>query len=147
MAVALNSYDKSPFYSRIKRLGTATAGKFTETLTQATFVEAFIGYLTDDKVSDRDLYRRHKKPKLDESKDGQINLPIALLTRARPGNNRHYQQLLFRCGRAMAHCMAYRRRRADLKQDERFSRTRSILETCLSAPALEGGKSRQKRIS
>jgi DGQHR domain-containing protein len=72
MAVALNSYDKSPFYSRIKRLGTATAGKFTETITQATFVEAFIGYLTDDKVLDRDLYRRHKKPKLDESKTDKL---------------------------------------------------------------------------
>lgn len=68
IAVALNSYDKSPFYSKIKRLGTATNGKFTETLTQATFVEALIGYVTDDKVQDRDLYRRNKKPKLDESK-------------------------------------------------------------------------------
>jgi DGQHR domain-containing protein len=66
IAVALNSYDKSPFYSKIKRLGTATNGIFTETLTQATFVEALIGYLTDDKVSDRDLYLRHKKPKLGE---------------------------------------------------------------------------------
>ncbi|MDB5768046.1 MAG: hypothetical protein JWQ61_2860 [Collimonas fungivorans] len=72
IAVALNSYDKSPFYSKIKRLGTATEGKFTETLTQATFVEALIGYLTDDKVLDRDLYRRHKKPKLEESKADKL---------------------------------------------------------------------------
>lgn len=72
IAVALNSYEKGPFYSRIKRLGTATAGKFTETLTQATFVEALIGYLTDDKVLDRDLYRRHKKPKLEESKSNKL---------------------------------------------------------------------------
>ncbi|TFW18860.1 DGQHR domain-containing protein [Duganella callida] len=72
IAVALNSYPKSPFYSKIKRLGTATAGKFTETLTQATFVEALIGYLTDDKVLDRDIYRRHKKPKIDESKSEKL---------------------------------------------------------------------------
>lgn len=72
IAVALNSYDKSPLHSRIKRLGTATNGKFNETLTQATFVEALIGYLTDDKVSDRDLYMRHKKPKLDSSKANKL---------------------------------------------------------------------------
>ncbi|MBO7771591.1 DGQHR domain-containing protein [Burkholderia pseudomallei] len=72
IAVALNSYDKSPFHNKIKRLGTATHGKFTETLTQATFVEALIGYLTEDKVSDRDLYRRHKKPKMDESKSNKL---------------------------------------------------------------------------
>lgn len=72
IAVALNSYEKSPLYSRIKRLGTATNGKFTETLTQATFVEALIGYLTDDKVGDRDLYIRNKRPKLDESKSDKL---------------------------------------------------------------------------
>ncbi|WBS04213.1 DGQHR domain-containing protein [Pseudoduganella sp. SL102] len=72
IAVALNTYRKSPFYSKIKRLGTATQGKFTETLTQATFVEALICYLTDDKVHDRDLYRRHKKPKMDESKGNKL---------------------------------------------------------------------------
>jgi DGQHR domain-containing protein len=72
IAVALNSYEKSPFYMKIKRLGTATQGKFTETITQATFVEALIGYLTEDKVLDRDLYRRHKKPKVDELKVGKL---------------------------------------------------------------------------
>lgn len=72
IAVALNSYVKSPLYSKIKRLGTATEGRFTETLTQATFVEALIGYLTDDKVSDRDSYMRHRKPKLDESKADKL---------------------------------------------------------------------------
>lgn len=72
IAVALNSYEKSPLFSKIKRLGTATNGKFTETLTQATFVEALIGYLTDDKVIDRDLYMRNRKPKLDESKANKL---------------------------------------------------------------------------
>jgi DGQHR domain-containing protein len=72
IAVALNSFENGPFFSRIKRLGTATEGKFTETLTQATFVEGLIGYLTDDKVADRDAYRRHKKPKLEESKADKL---------------------------------------------------------------------------
>jgi len=63
IAVALNSYEKSPFHSRIKRLGTATNGKFSETLTQATFVESLIAYLTPDKVQDRDTYKRGKTPK------------------------------------------------------------------------------------
>ena len=71
IAVALNSYEDSPFFSRIKRLGTATNGKFSETLTQATFVEALIGYLTPDKVIDRDLYKRGKKPKLIEGASEQ----------------------------------------------------------------------------
>jgi hypothetical protein len=41
-------------------------------LTQATFVEALIGYLTDDKVSDRDMYIRNRKPKLDNSKADKL---------------------------------------------------------------------------
>ncbi|WP_311196946.1 DGQHR domain-containing protein [Rugamonas apoptosis] len=72
IAVALNAYEESPFYSKIKRLGTATQGKFKETLTQATFVEALIGYLTEDKVADRDLYRRRGTPKFDESKANKL---------------------------------------------------------------------------
>lgn len=68
IAVALNSLEHGPFYQRIKRLGTATEGRFTETLSQATFVESLLPYLTSDKITDRDLYKRGKKPKLgDES--------------------------------------------------------------------------------
>lgn len=63
IAVALDSLDGGPFYKRIKRLGTATEGRFSETLTQATFVESLIGYLTSNKAADRDLYMRGKTPK------------------------------------------------------------------------------------
>lgn len=73
IAVALNGYEGSPFYKRIKRLGTATDGRFTETLTQATFVESLIGYLTVDMVVDRDLYKRGKKPKkIDEQTSSKL---------------------------------------------------------------------------
>lgn len=60
VAVALDSNEKSPFYQRIKRLGVATEGRFNETLTQATFVEALLPYLSKDPVLDRDLYMRNK---------------------------------------------------------------------------------------
>lgn len=63
IAVALDSLAGGPFYKRIKRLGTATEGRFSETLTQATFVESLIGYLTVNKAADRDLYMRGKTPK------------------------------------------------------------------------------------
>lgn len=62
IAVALDSLDTSPFYRRIKRLGSATQGRFGETLTQASFVEALLPFITSDKITDRDLYLRGKKP-------------------------------------------------------------------------------------
>ena len=62
IAVALDQNDGSPFYQRIKRLGVATEGRFNETLTQATFVESLIWYLSDNPVQDRDLYIRGKTP-------------------------------------------------------------------------------------
>lgn len=62
IAVALDQNEKSPFYKRIKRLGVATEGRFEETITQATFVQSLLGYLTPDPEKDRDLYKRHRKP-------------------------------------------------------------------------------------
>src|SRR6266478_408637 len=62
IAVALDQDEKSPFYHRIKRLGVATEGRFNETLTQATFVEALIGYISLNPVHDRDQYIRGKVP-------------------------------------------------------------------------------------
>lgn len=62
IAVALDTTDKSPLSKRIKRLGVATHGRFTETLTQATFVESVLPYLSDDPVKDRDTFLRGKKP-------------------------------------------------------------------------------------
>jgi len=62
IAVALDRNPKSPFHQRIKRLGVATEGRFSETLTQATFVVALIVYISKDPVLDRDLYMRGKHP-------------------------------------------------------------------------------------
>jgi len=62
IAVALDRADTSPFNRRIKRLGVATQGRFTETLTQATFVESLLRYLSSDPTTDRDLYLRNSKP-------------------------------------------------------------------------------------
>ena len=58
---ALNEKEGSPFKDKIKILGTAD-DKDKETITQATFVENLLRYMTNDKAHDRDLYRRSKKP-------------------------------------------------------------------------------------
>lgn len=62
VAVALDQNEGSPFHHRIKRLGVATEGRFNETLTQATFVDGLITYISSDPVKDRDLYLRGKIP-------------------------------------------------------------------------------------
>lgn len=62
VAVTLDQNEKSPFHQRIKRLGVATEGRFNETLTQATFVEALLVYISNNPVRDRDLYVRGKVP-------------------------------------------------------------------------------------
>jgi DGQHR domain-containing protein len=62
IAVALDQNKDSPFFKRIKRLGVATEGRFDETLTQATFVEAMLRYLSDNPIQDRDIYIRGKTP-------------------------------------------------------------------------------------
>ena len=53
VAVALDREPKSPFYQRIKRLGTATPGRRREPLTQAAFVEALVKFISVDPVQDR----------------------------------------------------------------------------------------------
>lgn len=62
IAVALDQDQKSPFHQRIKRLGVATEGRFNEKLTQATFVEALMQYVSTKPMLDRDLYMRGKVP-------------------------------------------------------------------------------------
>ncbi|MGS1119777.1 DGQHR domain-containing protein [Rhodanobacter sp. UC4436_H3] len=62
VAVALDTTVPSPLYQRIKRLGVATHGRFTETLTQATLVESLLPYLSDDPVKDRDMFLRGRVP-------------------------------------------------------------------------------------
>jgi DGQHR domain-containing protein len=62
IAVALDQDEGGPFYHRIKRLGVATEGRFNETLTQATFFDALMRYISTNPVRDRDLYIRGKTP-------------------------------------------------------------------------------------
>lgn len=58
VVVALDADKSSPFSKRIKRLGVATEGRYNETLTQATFVEALMRYISDEPRSDRDVLLR-----------------------------------------------------------------------------------------
>lgn len=60
IAVVLDSSKESPFHALIKRLGTATEGRFGETLSQATFVKGLIGYISADVLADRDAGKRRK---------------------------------------------------------------------------------------
>ena len=62
IAVALDQNPTSPFHLKIKRLGVATAGRFNETITQATFVQRLLGYVSADPMKDRDLFLRGKQP-------------------------------------------------------------------------------------
>jgi DGQHR domain-containing protein len=60
IAVALDRDAKSAFYKRIKRLGFATEmeGRTFEPITQSTFVEGFLPYISDDPKKDRDRLLR-----------------------------------------------------------------------------------------
>lgn len=60
IAVALDQLETSPFYKKIKRLGTSEDDRGGETLTQATFVNGFVGYLSQDPKGDRDAILRGK---------------------------------------------------------------------------------------
>jgi DGQHR domain-containing protein len=68
IAVALDTTKGSPFYHRIKRLGVATEGRIREhdedpgeLITQATFVNALVRYISDDPKRDRDILLRREK--------------------------------------------------------------------------------------
>jgi DGQHR domain-containing protein len=61
VVVALDQDPTSPFYRRIKRLGTATTGRIGETLTQATFVESLLKLISTGPREDRDILLRHRE--------------------------------------------------------------------------------------
>lgn len=67
---ALNEKSGSPFYGKIKILGTAEDGE-KETITQATFVESLMKYISSEPVFDRDMYKRGKKPQKISGKDAE----------------------------------------------------------------------------
>ncbi len=60
IARALNEKNGSPFYGKIKILG--SANDKLETITQATFAENLLNYITEDQMRDRDIYKRRGKP-------------------------------------------------------------------------------------
>ena len=61
VAVALDQVANSPLFHRIKRLGTATPGRREETLTQATFVESLMPFVSASPTVDRDILKRGNK--------------------------------------------------------------------------------------
>ncbi|MCX5748879.1 MAG: DGQHR domain-containing protein [Candidatus Saganbacteria bacterium] len=58
----LNFKKGSPFYGKIKLLGTAL-DKEKETITQATMAQNIMKYITKNPMNDRDIYKRGGKPK------------------------------------------------------------------------------------
>jgi len=68
IAKFLNLKDGSPFRDLIKLLGTAD-NKEEETITQATFVECLIDYISKEPLKDRDLLLRKDKIKKVEGKE------------------------------------------------------------------------------
>ena len=60
IAVALDRDKNSALHRRIKRLGFATEGRIFEPITQATFVESLMPYMSADPKKDRDLLLREK---------------------------------------------------------------------------------------
>lgn len=71
---ALNQKPGSPFYEKIKILGTAN-DREKETITQATFSEALMKLYSKDFMSDRDIYKRGGIPKKFEGKE-LLNKPL-----------------------------------------------------------------------
>lgn len=61
IAVALDRFEGSPFFKRIKRLGTATEGRSGETLAQATVVGALIPMVSINPLDDRDQLARGRR--------------------------------------------------------------------------------------
>ncbi|KJD20854.1 hypothetical protein VE30_00565 [Vreelandella aquamarina] len=72
VAVVLDAEKSSPFHERIKRLGTATPGRKKEPLTQQSFVESLVKFVSADPVADRNQLlegRRLKKADLNTLKE------------------------------------------------------------------------------
>jgi DGQHR domain-containing protein len=61
IAVALDRDKKGALYKRIKRLGFATEGRVFEPITQATFVESLMPFISDSPKFDRDQLLRGRK--------------------------------------------------------------------------------------
>lgn len=74
ITVALDRTEFSPFYERIKRLGSATEGRDgTEPLTQAAVVEALLGLMSRDPMGDRNSFLRKLRIKEPSPAEHQIH--------------------------------------------------------------------------
>jgi DGQHR domain-containing protein len=76
IALVLNHKHDSPFHDKIRILGAADDA-IRETLTQATFVEALLKYVSDQPMKDRDYLKRNpgkKLPEIDPIKKRQLFL-------------------------------------------------------------------------
>lgn len=62
IAVALDGIKGSPFYERIKRLGSATPERKNETVTQAAIVESLLTLISSDPMSDRNSFLKALLP-------------------------------------------------------------------------------------
>lgn len=71
ISVALDREEKSPFYNKIKRLGRAEKHNIPASITQASFVESLMKYVSSDPLKDRDLYMRGKKIPPAKGKDAE----------------------------------------------------------------------------
>lgn len=67
ITVALDRYDKSPFFQSIKRLGAATQGRSNETLGQATVVNGIIPLISKKPEQDRYALAKGRRVKADDS--------------------------------------------------------------------------------
>lgn len=72
IAVALDRDMDGPLYRRIKRLGFATEGRDFEPITQATFVDSLLDYISVDAKGDRDLLIRKRSLSPASNPDRQI---------------------------------------------------------------------------
>lgn len=64
IAVALDRLTFSPFFQRIKRLGSATPGRDAEAVTQAAIVESILSLTSKDPVSDRNSFFWSRSPRV-----------------------------------------------------------------------------------
>lgn len=62
IAVALDKLKDSPFYQRVKRLGSATPDRRNETITQAAVVESLLTLMSSDPMADRNSFLRSLLP-------------------------------------------------------------------------------------
>lgn len=75
IAVVLDQDENSPLHHRIKRLGVAMEGKGFQPISQATFVESVMQYISDNPKGDRDALLRHRKLK-PAAGDDLVRLPF-----------------------------------------------------------------------